>query len=490
MKDYKDTNIQALMEGVQENKKNEKPVEPSIEAEKTEKSENKKDDESAKSLLPKTPTGTRINKRGKNLILLAGAGLGVYIVWAIFGLSPKMPSTAAAPESMNISSSSLNQQQDQGQTLITGLRTQAYGNAGALPSKAPGNPNLPIPPGAVGASPSVPGNLTGLAQQNTSPSQNATGNGGGYDSSNGQQQSPEQQALQSGMQSSLTPDGFQQSAGQQQSSNYNSYTPGSSGNGANAAIAADAASIQALSGNGSSGNQNMQAEKRSFLQDSQSNSNDSLKGGVQTPVSPYMVMAGTIIPATLITGINSDLPGQIQAIVSQNVYDTRTGNYVLIPQGSKLIGTYDSQVAYGQDRVLIVWSRVILPNDQYIDLEGMPGADLTGQAGLNDEVNNHYFRIYGSALLMSIFSAGMQLSQPQSNSVNGAPTNQQIIAGAMGQELGQVSTQMIQKNLNIQPTIQIRSGDNFRVLVTRDIPFSGPYKDNVQQQVLLPNNAN
>jgi len=137
---------------------------------------------------------------------------------------------------------------------------------------------------------------------------------------------------------------------------------------------------------------------------------------------------------------------------------------------------------------LIVWSRVILPNDQYIDLEGMTGADLTGQAGLTDEVNSHYFRIYGSALLMSIFSAGMQLSQPQSNSVNGAPTNQQIIAGAMGQELGQVSTQMIQKNLNIQPTIQIRSGDNFRVLVTRDIPFTGPYKDNVQQQVLLPTN--
>ena len=472
MKDYKDTNIQALMEGTRESEKNEKPVDSTIEA------ENKKTDEAAKSLLPKTPTGTRINKRGKNLILLAGAGLGVYIVWAVFGLGPKMPSTAAAPESLNISSSSLNQQQDQGQTLITGLRTQAYGSAGAVSPKAVNTPN-------------IPGNLSGLAQGTTANKANAT-NAGSYktatDNSTTQQQSPEQQALQSGMQSSLTPDGFQQNAGGQSSGNYNSYTPQPS-NGANNAIAADAASIQALSANGS-GNQNMQGEKRSFLQASQNNNGDTLKGGVQTPVSPYMVMAGTIIPATLITGINSDLPGQIQAIVSQNVYDTRTGNYVLIPQGSKLIGTYDSQVAYGQDRVLIVWSRVILPNDQYIDLEGMPGADLTGQAGLTDEVNSHYFRIYGSALLMSIFSAGMQLSQPQSNSVNGAPTNQQIIAGAMGQELGQVSTQMIQKNLNIQPTIQIRSGDNFRVLVTRDIPFSGPYKDNVQQKVLLPNNAN
>jgi len=472
MKDYKDTNIQALMEGTRESEKNEKPVDSTIEA------ENIKTDEAAKSLLPKTPTGTRINKRGKNLILLAGAGLGVYIVWAVFGLGPKMPSTAAAPESLNISSSSLNQQQDQGQTLITGLRTQAYGSAGAVSPKAVNTPN-------------IPGNLSGLAQGTTANKANAT-NAGSYktatDNSTTQQQSPEQQALQSGMQSSLTPDGFQQNAGGQSSGNYNSYTPQPS-NGANNAIAADAASIQALSANGS-GNQNMQGEKRSFLQASQNNNGDTLKGGVQTPVSPYMVMAGTIIPATLITGINSDLPGQIQAIVSQNVYDTRTGNYVLIPQGSKLIGTYDSQVAYGQDRVLIVWSRVILPNDQYIDLEGMPGADLTGQAGLTDEVNSHYFRIYGSALLMSIFSAGMQLSQPQSNSVNGAPTNQQIIAGAMGQELGQVSTQMIQKNLNIQPTIQIRSGDNFRVLVTRDIPFSGPYKDNVQQKVLLPNNAN
>ena len=471
MKDYKDTNIQALMEGIQESKKDEKPVDPTLEA------ENKKDDEPAKSMLPKTPTGTRINKRGKNLILLAGAGLSVYIVWAIFGLSPKMPSTAAAPESINISSSSLSQQQDQGKTLIAGLRTQAYGSAGAVTPKTTSNPNMP-------------GNLTGLAQ-GAAANQGNTGNTESYntarDNSSGQQQqNPKQQALQSGMQSGLTPDGFQQNSGQQPSSNYNSYSP-QPGNGANNAIAADAASIKALSGNGS-GNQNMQDEKRSFLQASQNNSSDTLKTGVQNPVSPYMVMAGTIIPATLITGINSDLPGQIQAIVSQNVYDTRTGNHVLIPQGSKLIGTYDSQVAYGQDRVLIVWSRVILPNDQYIDLEGMPGADLTGQAGLNDEVNNHYFRIYGSALLMSIFSAGMQLSQPQSNSVNGAPTNQQIIAGAMGQELGQVSTQMIQKNLNIQPTIQIRSGDNFRVLVTRDIPFSGPYKDNLQQKVLLPNN--
>jgi type IV secretion system protein TrbI len=117
------------------------------------------------------------------------------------------------------------------------------------------------------------------------------------------------------------------------------------------------------------------------------------------------IKAGTIIPATLVTGINSDLPGTMIGKVRRNVYDTVTGNYLLIPQGTTLIGNYDSKVVFGQSRVLIVWSRLIFPNGSSFDLQGMPGVDLTGMAGLHDQVDNHYKRIFGSALLFSVFGA-------------------------------------------------------------------------------------
>lgn len=465
--------------------------------------ENKKDE----SMVPKAPTGTKMSKKGKNLIVLTFAGIGAYILWAIFGLSPKMPSQTLPQDSVSIGSSELNNQQEQGQTLVSQLRTQAYGGTGASLSIPQGAAaQVAAPMGANGGASlgtlapqagNIPSNVAGLTSGNgyntgnagyaASASASASANGSGYYGSSGQGQDPRQQALQNGMQSSLTPDGFQSSGSSAGSSNNtNSSNNQSMNNGvAMQALANQAALTQAVASTGNN-NQNMQGEKTAFLQ-SETGGNDTLQSGVVSPSSNDMIMAGSIIPATLITGIDSDLPGQIQAIVSQNIYDSKSGNDILIPQGSKLLGTYDSQVAYGQSRVLIVWTRVIFPNDQYIDLQGMPGADLTGFVGLTDQVNNHYFRIFGSALLMSMFSAGMQLSQPQGNSTTGAPTNQQIIAGAMGQELGQVSTQMIQQNLNIQPTINIRSGENFNVLVTRDIPFSGPYSDNAQPQILNNN---
>ncbi len=460
-KDYKDISLQDLILEEQRPVQVEEPAtEPQDE-----------------SILPTPPTGTRINKRGKNIILLAGAGLGIYIIWAIFHLSPKVETASpSAADSMNISSTSLDKQQQQGDGLVTSLRVQAYGSASTPLQGTPegsATANLPIPAGAVAPQQqaptqqtNVPGNLSTVTQNQSSSSQGSSFGGFG---GNTQQQTPYQQAVQNGMQSGLTPDGFQ---------------TGNSGSSQNAPAqpamnpVSPAAAPQAAPA-AASDNQNMQGEKNAFLQSAQSPTQSTLQGGVQNPASPYMVMAGSVIPATLITGINSDLPGQIQAIVSQNVYDSSTGNSVLIPQGARLVGQYDSQVAYGQSRVLIVWSRIIFPNDQSLDLQGMPGADLSGFAGLHDQVDNHYIRIFGSALLMSVFSAGMQLSQPQTSSVNGAsPSNQQIIAGAMGQELSQTATQMIQQNLNIQPTLNIRPGDNFNVLVTRDIPFSGPYNNN------------
>ena len=115
------------------------------------------------------------------------------------------------------------------------------------------------------------------------------------------------------------------------------------------------------------------------------------------PSTPYMLRACFVIPATLISGINSDLPGQIVAQVSQNVYDTPVGRYLLVPQGSRLIGSYDSKVAYGQGRVLVAWQRIVFPDGKALDMGAMPGSDGAGYAGLADKTNNHYLRIFGSA---------------------------------------------------------------------------------------------
>lgn len=219
--------------------------------------------------------------------------------------------------------------------------------------------------------------------------------------------------------------------------------------------------------------QNLQSEKVAFLQSNSSVKKNTIQSQLQKTLSPFQINAGTIIPANLATPINSDLPGHIIAKVRRNVYDTATGNYLLIPQGSTLIGMYDSQVAYGQSRVLIVWSRLIFPNASSFDLEGMPGADLAGVAGLSDQVDNHYFRIFSSALMFSIFGAAGQLSQPQSN--NNQLSSQQIIYGAIGQQLGQTATQLVAKNMNIQPTLKIRPGTDFNVLLTRDMVLQKPY---------------
>ncbi len=414
------------------------------------------------SALPKVPTGTKMSLKGKYLIGSVVAVLIVYLIWALFGLTAKAPSNNDTQESTTISSNDLQNQTQQGQDILTQVDTQAYGTAGASMAASSSNGSTPT------ASLSQGGNLP----PNVGSATVAAPNNAGYSTiGSSQTQDPQQQAMQNGMQSGLTPDGFQSSSNENNSpaqvnSNMQPSLPTANPVSANSQANA----------NSGTDDQNMQSEKNAFLQN-QTGGQDALKLGVQSPSSSYMVMSGSIIPATLVTGINSDLPGEIQAIVSQNVYDSKTGNFVLIPQGSKLIGTYDSQVAYGQNRVLIVWTRVIFPNDQFIDLEGMPGADLSGFAGLHDQVDNHYFRIYGSALLMSLFSAGMQLSQPNNTTSNGAPTNQQIIAGAMGQQLGQTSMELIEKNINIQPTINIRPGDNFNVLVTRDIPFTGPYNE-------------
>ncbi|WP_353654332.1 TrbI/VirB10 family protein [Azospirillum sp. A1-3] len=176
--------------------------------------------------------------------------------------------------------------------------------------------------------------------------------------------------------------------------------------------------------------------------------------------------AGAIIPGVMESGINSDLPGVIKALVRENAYDTATGQYLLIPKDSMLIGSYDYGMGMGQERVLIAWNQIIYPDASSLDLGSMSGADQGGYAGVSDQVNNHYVRTFGNALSLSIFSAGVQLSQPQQR---GGYDAQQIIAGSLGQQMGQLGTEYARKGLNVAPTLEIRPGYRFTIMVTKDM---------------------
>jgi type IV secretion system protein VirB10 len=200
-----------------------------------------------------------------------------------------------------------------------------------------------------------------------------------------------------------------------------------------------------------------------------------LTSRLTAPVSPYELKTGTVIPGLLIGAMNSDLPGEIIAQVSQNVYDTASGNYLLIPQGTRLYGHYDSNVSFGQGRLLVSWDRLIFPNAYALDLQGMTGHDQGGAVGYGDRVNHHYGRMFGAALLTSVLSAGFQLSQPQQSNLLTAPGNGQIAAAAVGQQMTGLGIQIAQRNLQVQPTIEIRKGYRMNVMVSRDIVFPGTY---------------
>ena len=191
------------------------------------------------------------------------------------------------------------------------------------------------------------------------------------------------------------------------------------------------------------------------------------------PASPFMVQAGTVIPAALITGIRSDLPGQITAQVTENIYDTPTGRARLIPQGTRLIGVYDSQVAAGQSRVLLVWTRLIMPNGRSIILERQPGADAAGYSGLEDEVDNHWGALFKAALLSTLLGVGSELG-----STTGTGSNSDVITAlrrGSSDSLNQTGQKVVQQNLNIQPTLTIRPGFPVRVIVNRDLVLE-PYR--------------
>lgn len=192
--------------------------------------------------------------------------------------------------------------------------------------------------------------------------------------------------------------------------------------------------------------------------------------------SPFELKRGSVIPATLITGINSDLPGRITAQVSQNVYDSATGYRLLIPRGTRLMGRYDSKVAFGQSRVLVVWTDIIFPNGSTLQIGGMAGTDAEGFGGFNDQVDNHYFKTFGSAILLALIGTGMDMAIPENSTLANQATASDAARRNFAETFGRVAERTISKNLDVQPTLEIRPGYKFNVLVDQDVMFASDYR--------------
>ena len=217
--------------------------------------------------------------------------------------------------------------------------------------------------------------------------------------------------------------------------------------------------------------QNRQEQKEAFLKGGSTETRNS--GNLQMPASPYRVMAGTVIAAALVTGIKSDLPGDVIATVTSPVYDTATGKFLLIPQGSRILGRYNSQVSYGQSRVQMVWNRIILPDTSSLMLDNLVGTDPAGYAGVEDEIDRHWGRILAGAALTTLLGVGAELAAPE----NRQDGNRIIIAGRDGLQdsVNQVGQEMTRRNMNIQPTLTARPGLPVRIIVNRDLQLR-PYQ--------------
>ena len=198
-------------------------------------------------------------------------------------------------------------------------------------------------------------------------------------------------------------------------------------------------------------------------------------------VSNYEVKAGNIIPIILMTRINSDLPNNITALVREDVYDSITGKYLLIPKGSRVFGTYDSNIAYGQDRLLMVWQRIQMPNGFSINLDSMQGVDMIGQSGVKGKVNNHTLKLLRSVVLSSLFnfaSNGIKVTYNKGSSGENAK-NQYVIAGNVADDtagsIQSIGDRIVERDLNQQPTVIIKEGTKMNILVNKDMllyPYS------------------
>ncbi len=214
-----------------------------------------------------------------------------------------------------------------------------------------------------------------------------------------------------------------------------------------------------------------EAAKAAFLDGAKRlDTSDYLQRSVQKPLSPYELKQGSVIPGVLVTGINSDLPGRIIGQVSRNVYDSTTGQYLLIPQGTKIFGRYDNDVAFGQQRVLVAWTRLVFPNGSAINIEGMAGTDQAGAGGFKDRVNNHWGRTLQAALLISVIGAGVENLTDSGDSDDVADA----IRDSFGDTFSSVATRSVERSLSVQPTLEIRPGYRFLIFVDKDMVLK-PY---------------
>lgn len=204
------------------------------------------------------------------------------------------------------------------------------------------------------------------------------------------------------------------------------------------------------------------AARRAFLEGGAGKPNESPEriGG---PSSPYILQSGSVIPAALITGIRSDLPGQVTAQVTQNVYDSPTGRILLIPQGARLVGDYDSEIAAGQERVLLAWDRLILPGGRSIRLDRQSGTDARGMAGLADRTDHHWGAMLRAALVSTLLGVGAELGSDGDDAIVRA------LRDGSQDTINQSGRRLVERQMNIAPTLTIRPGFALRVLVTRDL---------------------
>jgi type IV secretion system protein VirB10 len=205
-----------------------------------------------------------------------------------------------------------------------------------------------------------------------------------------------------------------------------------------------------------------------------------LSSSRRAPASKYELKAGSIISGVMVGGINSDLPGTIIGQVTENVYDTATGAYLLVPQGTRMIGAYDSHVVYGQNRIMVVWNRIIFPDGTSLNLEGMLGSDQRGYAGLKQKVDHHYSRLLGAAIFASVFvAAGKEATKDDTatttNSDGETRSTESVFAETVMENVTNIATEMIEKNMNIAPTLRILPGYRFSILTTKDVMFAEPY---------------
>ena len=210
------------------------------------------------------------------------------------------------------------------------------------------------------------------------------------------------------------------------------------------------------------GSQSPAAARRAFLDGGSGKPFESAER-VRAASSPYVLQAGSLIPAALITGIRSDLPGQVTAQVTQNVYDSPTGRILLIPQGARLVGEYDSQIAAGQGRVLLAWDRLILPHGRSVRLDRQPGADVRGMAGLSDRTDYHWGAMFRAALVSTLLGIGADLGSDSDDALVRA------LRDGSHDGVNQTGQRIVDRQMNVPPTLTIRPGYALRVIVTRDL---------------------